>query len=157
MSSFKKYHTPEWKKTPVQAQIREALKEIEQVRAAWKALEKIAVHIEIKYQAALEAKHRWAEGRRGDNVAKIAAEFSFTRSTELSMGGLRIAEDQLKQLKQAMLDLCESEMGLFALMTPGFTAANWFLVERKSYLEREAAKFEQFKMAAAIKGFALPK
>ncbi|MGL4240926.1 MAG: hypothetical protein ACRCTI_07420, partial [Beijerinckiaceae bacterium] len=111
-----KYDTPEWRKSPIRAQLREALNEIEHLRAALQNLDRRA--------ALLDRMHSGSVAHRSVALAArlvgLNAGEQANRAASLNMAtaGWAQAVSELVKIEGWMKSLNESEIGLFAMLAP---------------------------------------
>lgn len=153
-----KYDSPEWKYDPIRTQIREALKEVEQVRSALMALERIVPSLESYRKEALSRstplKGSTGKDTIGESVSKglvqgVAQGMARESTMSVQNAALRFAEVELSRLKGWMESLCESELGLIAILSGNFNS-RMFVAQRTVFLGQEAQKWERRRMIMKI-------
>jgi hypothetical protein len=117
-----KYSDPLWQTNPVLAQIREALSEVEHIRAALKALEAKAMAF----------------------PGPLKQEPGF-----LHLGGLLNAVG-LTRLDGWSKSLTESEIGLWTMLELDGHFARFFADQRKRFIDQQVLKWSAMKGAAKI-------
>lgn len=122
-----KYETPQWRNAPIRAQINEALREVEQVKAAWRDLLRIA--------DTLDEIHRNVIKQKRVDLGKSLAYLKVANGAYLTAG------KELKRLEGWMISLCESELGLHAMLSPSFGEPRWFQQERNEKMSQQAQRW----------------
>ena len=132
-----KYDLPEWQSAPVRAQISEALRELAQLRVVWQEL--------LEMSGSLDDYHREVIKTKRNELGKVPIDkMSYSR---LALGAQGMAEGQLKRLNGWMISLCESEIGLRAMLDASFAWARNFQLIRNDALMLEADRWAMRKGA----------
>lgn len=134
-----KYETPQWRNAPIRAQINEALSEVEQVKTVWRDLLRIAdtldeYHRNVIRQKRIDLGNKASPGK--DLYIKLAN------------GALWTAERELKRLDGWMISLCESEIGLQAMLSASFSGPRIFQQMRNEQLTLQADRWELRKVSS---------
>ena len=127
-----KYETPEWRNAPIRAQINEALREIEQLKTVWRDLLRIADTLDEYHRNMIKQK-------RIDLGNKVSPDKHLY--TKLADGAQWTAERELKRLDGWMISLCESEIGLRAMLSSSFNGPRIFQVMRNEQLTLQADRW----------------
>lgn len=146
-----KYASPEWQETPVLAQIREALREVEHVRNALLAMERNAMASENLHKAGM-ANRAFASvnqklGQAGVPGADKLAEAQQKSAGMAGMMSVAINQQHMQQLNGWMQSLSESEMGLRVLLAPHDSGgtAHTFAADRARFLQEQAQKWRSLR------------
>lgn len=131
-----KYETPQWRNAPIRAQINEALKEVEKVREVWADLLKIADTLDEFHRNMIKQKRI----DLGKNAAPDKALY-----LKLANGAQWMAEQELKRLDGWMISLCESEIGLQAMLSASFNGPRIFQQLRNEKLAQQAQRWAYLK------------
>ncbi len=138
-----KYASAEWKKAPIRAQIDEALKEVEQVKAALLALKSKAAELDEYHQIRVAYAKQQSGGADRDKAWKPVAKMGeFARTT---------ATGELLRLEGWMKSLIESELALNTLLSPsGSSGAIDYMVSRTSFIKDQADSWVKFRWVSLV-------
>lgn len=133
-----KYDRPEWKKTPVAAQVREALREVEQVKMVLLSLQ----HKATQFDEYFQQRAGYLKQRVGKGLKKQQADLLEKAEKTMGNWSLEAARADLVRLDGWMKSLTESEMGLHSLLSPGYSGpATDFVVKRSIFVKEEGRRW----------------
>jgi hypothetical protein len=138
-----KYSTPEWRKTPIRAQIDEALREVEQVKAALLALKSKATQLDEFHRMRVGYVKNRPKTPDNDMAAQEKAWKPIAKMGEWAQS---TATGELSRLDGWMKSLVESELALNTLLSPsGTQGAVNYMVDRSNFLKKQTDSWLQIR------------
>ncbi len=142
-----KYERPEWKKTPIRAQIDEALREVEQVRSVLLALRNKAAQLDEYHQLRMG----YVKQRPTGELSDADRDKAWKPVMKMGEFARSHAAGELSQLDGWMKSLTESELALNVLRSPSITGGGSdFVVKRSIFLKEQGQAWTGIRAPAIL-------